>query len=122
MNSVEIVKKLCQERGISIARLERECNFSNGYINKLKNGVFKTDKLQTIADYFGVPVDYFLEVPISGHHSEYYIDERTAQLAQQYFDDPMTRALFDARQGASPEDVQMAIDLLNRLKRTNPDG
>lgn len=122
MNSVEIVKKLCQERGISIARLERECNFSNGYINKLKNGVFKTDKLQTIADYFEVPVDYFLEVPNSGHHVEYYIDEQTAQLAQQYFDDPMTRALFDARQGASPEDVQMAIDLLNRLKRTNPDG
>ena len=122
MNTVERVKAICRERKIPLSRLERDCGFANGYVGQLKKGTIPDDRLKIIADYFKISVDDLLGVPSSGHHVEYYIDEQTAQLAQQYFDDPMTRALFDARQGASPEDVQMAIDLLNRLKRTNPDG
>lgn len=91
MNSVEIVKKLCQERGISIARLERECNFSNGYINKLKNGVFKTDKLQRIADYFDVPLEMLVGVQTNVQQNGYYINESTAKMAQELFDNPEMR-------------------------------
>ena len=58
MNSVEIVKKLCKERNVSIARLEKELGFSNGYIGKLKKGVFPTDKAMAIANYFGLPLEY----------------------------------------------------------------
>ncbi|HAB94850.1 MAG TPA: XRE family transcriptional regulator, partial [Lachnospiraceae bacterium] len=32
------------------------------------------------------------------------------------------RVLFDAAQDSRPEDLQMAADLLRRLKKTNPDG
>ena len=60
MNIVEIVKSICKERKIPISRLEKECGFSNGYINSLKNGVFPTDRLLKIADYFGVSIDYML--------------------------------------------------------------
>ena len=37
MNTVDRIVKLCQERGISIAKLERECDFANGYNWTLKN-------------------------------------------------------------------------------------
>lgn len=37
MNAVELVKQVCKERGISIAKLERDCDFSNGYIGKVKS-------------------------------------------------------------------------------------
>ena len=36
MNSVERVKAICKERKIPISRLEKECGFSNGYLNPKK--------------------------------------------------------------------------------------
>ena len=53
---------------------------------------------------------------------KYYINEETARKAQEAFDDPNLRVLFDAADGAKPEDIQMAADLLKRLKGTNPNG
>ena len=53
---------------------------------------------------------------------KYYINEETARKAQEAFDDPNLRVLFDAADGAKPEDIQMAADLLRRLKGTNPNG
>ena len=54
MNSVEKVKAICKERHIPISRLERDCGFSNGYINQLRRGVFTYDRLIKIADYLGI--------------------------------------------------------------------
>ena len=56
MDSVELVKKICKERKIPISKLERDCDFSNGYIRKLKEGKFPSDRLQKIADYLDVSV------------------------------------------------------------------
>lgn len=54
MNSVERVKLLCKERGVPISKLERDLGFSNAYIGQLKKGTFPAERLQKIADYFGV--------------------------------------------------------------------
>lgn len=60
MNSVERVKKLCKDRKIPISRLEKELGFANGYISQLRKGVFPSNRLVEIAEYFGVSVDYLL--------------------------------------------------------------
>lgn len=60
MNSVELVKAICKERGIAISKLERDLDFANGYISRLKKGSFPADRLFKIADYLGVTVDYLL--------------------------------------------------------------
>ncbi len=57
MNSVERVKNLCKERGIPVSRLEKELGFANGYINQLRKGVFPSNRLVEIAEYFGVSLD-----------------------------------------------------------------
>lgn len=49
MNTVERIYKLCEERGVSIARLEKMCGFSNGYFRKLKKGVLPADRLLIVA-------------------------------------------------------------------------
>jgi len=81
----------------------------------------KYDKLRKIADFLGVNVEDFDEVPISGPQNDpvWYINEDTARTAQQIFEDPYLRILFDAAQDSRPEDLQMAADLLRRLKKTN---
>ncbi len=122
MNTVERVKMICKERKIPISRLERDCGFANGYISQLKKGSIPDDRLQKIADYFGMTVNELLGVQKDAQEEEYYLNIETKRIAQEAFEDPMTRALLDARRGAKPEDVQMAINLLIRLKETNPDG
>ena len=122
MNTVERVKMICKERKIPLSRLERECGFANGYISQLKKGSIPADRLQMIADYLGMDIKELLGVQTGAQGDKYYLTIETKQIAQEAFDDPMTKALLDARRGARPEDVQMAINLLIRLKETNPDG
>ena len=60
MNSVERVRAICSERKIPISRLERDLQFSNGYIGQLRKGIFPGDRLAMIAKYLNVSVDYLL--------------------------------------------------------------
>lgn len=122
MNAVELVKQTCRERGISIAKLERDCDFSNGYIGKNKKGVFPVDKAQKISEYLGIDLNLLIGVQQDEQPDGYYIDKDTADLAQELATTPGMRVLFDAARDSKPEDLQMAADLLNRLKETNPDG
>lgn len=68
MNQVDKVKELCKERGITIAELERECGFSNGYIRRLRKGVFPMDRLMKIADFFGVTYQSLLGISDKSTH------------------------------------------------------
>lgn len=54
------VEKLRKKENISQGKLEELLGFSNGSINKWKTSMPKADRLQKIADYFGVTVDYLL--------------------------------------------------------------
>ena len=119
MNTVERVKALCKERGIPLAKLERECGFANGYIGQLRKGTIPDNRLVIIADYLEVTVDYLLGVQTDAHH---YIDNETARIAQDIYENPDKRALFEASEDCPPEYLRIASDMLRRLKETNPDG
>ena len=46
----------------------------------------------------------------------YYLDPETAKKAQELFDDPNLRVLFDAARDSKPEDLQKAADYLRAAK------
>lgn len=121
MNAVELVKQVCREKGISIAKLERDCDFSNGYIGKIKKDVFPVDKAKKISEYLGIDLNLLIGVQ-TDEQPEYYYDSETAEIAQEIFETPGMRILFDAARDSRPEDLQMAADLLRRLKQSNPDA
>lgn len=56
-------KKLCDDRGISSYKVSQETGVSTATISSWGKGRYKpkNDKLQKLADYFGVPVDLFRE-------------------------------------------------------------
>lgn len=58
---LEKIKKLCEKRGISIYKLEKDLGFSESSICKWENSSPSAVKLKQVADYFGVTVDYLLE-------------------------------------------------------------
>lgn len=119
MTSVERVKAICKERGIPLSRLERECGFANAYVSQLKKGTFPEDRLRKIADYLKLSPEYLA----TGEEPEdYYLTPETAQAAQELFDNPDLRMLFDAARGSRSEDLRMAADMLWRFKKGNNDG
>lgn len=90
-------------------------------VSQYERGVRQPDYevLEALADFFNVDLDYLTGrtdkttmLPQSG----YYTNPETARLAQKYFDDPNYRVLFDAAEDSRPEDIQMAAELLRRLK------
>lgn len=55
------VKALCDERGVSIRTLERETGIKNGTIGGWREHQPTLNRLQAVADYFGVPLNHFLQ-------------------------------------------------------------
>lgn len=117
MNSVERVKALCKERKIAISRLEKDLGFSNGYIGQLKKGVFPDDRLKMIANYFDVSIDYLMTGAEKEGGEKYYLNDETARIAQDIFENKDLRVLFDAARDASPEDLQTTYNMLMALKK-----
>lgn len=59
MTRLEILRDLCERKGISINKLEQELGFSQGSLGKIDSSVPKSDKLYAIAQYFDVPMELF---------------------------------------------------------------
>ncbi|WP_337659237.1 helix-turn-helix transcriptional regulator [Eisenbergiella tayi] len=55
------VKTLCDERGISISRLERELDFPRSSISKWNDNEPGIRKVQKVADFLEVPIEKLLE-------------------------------------------------------------
>ena len=120
----ETYAKIRDSKGLKDSDVAKATGISSGTLSDWKKGRYnlKYDKLKKIADYLGVTVDQLTGVQTDAQPDGYYVNEDTAKTAQRIFDDPYLRILFDAAQDSRPEDLQMAADLLRRLKKTNPDG
>ena len=117
MTVYERIESLRKERKISQGNLEKELGFSNGSISKWKTSMPKPERLQKIADYFGVTVDYLMTGNESDGKERYYTNDETASIAQESFDNKELRLLFDAAKDAQPEDLQTVHQMLLALKR-----
>lgn len=111
------IKELCAKAGISMNKLETKLGFGKGYISKLGNSSPNTTKLQKIADYFSVSLDYLMTGKEKEGGETYYLNDETAQIAQEIFENKDLRVLFDASRKAKPEDLKLAHDMLLALKR-----
>lgn len=117
MTVYERIESLRKERKISQGNLEKELGFSNGSISKWKTSMPKPERLQKIADYFSVTVDYLMTGNESDGKERYYTNDETASIAQEIFDNKELRLLFDAAKDAQPDDLQTVHQMLLALKR-----
>lgn len=60
MTTFDRVRELCNDRKISINDLENALGYSKNTLYRLKTQTPGSDKLERIADYFDVSVDYLL--------------------------------------------------------------
>lgn len=118
----EIFEQLLQSHGITAYRFCKDTGISQSTIStwKKKKNLINGDMAKTIADYFGVSVDYLM----TGEERDgerYYLNNGTAQIAQKLFENKDLRILFDAAQDATPEDLKTTYDMLMALKKKERD-
>ena len=72
--------------------------------------------IKKIADYFNVSVDYLM----TGNESDtekYYLNDETAQVAQEIFENKELKALFDVQKYIDPDDLRALHSMALALKR-----
>ncbi len=117
MNIYERIKTLCKQQNLTVTSLEKELGFAKGSLSKIDSHKPSSERIHKLADRLGVSASYIL----TGETDSYYTNKETARYAQEIFENPDLRALFDAGFDSTPEDLKMATDLLKRLKGTNSD-
>ena len=60
MTVFDRIEQLRKTQNLSQGKLEKELGFSNGSISKWRNSIPTYERLQKVADYFGVSVEYLM--------------------------------------------------------------
>lgn len=114
------IKDLREKRGLSQVDLADKVSVSKQTLYKYENDIITnipSDKIEAIAQVLNTSPAYLMGWDAGDSaENEYYTNPETAKLAQELFETPGMRILFDAARDSDPKDLQMAADLLKRLK------
>ncbi len=112
----DIYLKLLKEKGVKNADVSRATGVHPATFSDWKKGKSKPkqEKLQKIAQYFNVSIEYLLTGEDQPAH---YVDDETAEYAELLKHNKDLRLLFSAAKDSPPEDLKMAHDMLVALKR-----
>ena len=115
----EIFSKLLQSYGVTPYKVSKETGISQSTLSDWKTGKItpKSDTMKKLADYFNVSVDYLMTGKEKEGGETYYLNDETAEMAQQLFENRNLRVLFDAAKDATPEDLKTTYDMLMALKK-----
>lgn len=116
MTVYERIENLRKSNGISQGKLEKELGFSNGSISKWKNSMPKPERLQKIADYFNVSVDYLMTGKETEGGETYYLNDETREIAQEIFENSDLKSLFDMSRKMPPERLKAHIEFMKKLQ------
>lgn len=117
------LKRIAYENGKTQADIARDLHISKATVSSWMTGTRlpRMDKVDLLCHYFNCKRSDIMEEQKEPEQG-WYLNEETAGLAQELFENPNYRMLFDAARGADPESMKLAADMLMKMKKTNPDG
>lgn len=124
----ERFNKILQEKGLTAYKVAKDTGVSRSTLAAWKKKEYtpKLDKLQKLANYLGVSIQY-----LTGESDQiddtqqmqapngYYVDKETAEYAEMLRTRPSARLLFSAAKDISKEDMQKAVEYIEFLKSKN---
>ena len=125
MSTREIIKMLCDKKGISVTGLEKELGYGNGSLSKGDN--LKSERLFEIAKYFNVTMEFLMgaegytydKETEEWREDENYIINKEARVYSEFlFEHPEYRELFDASMKVKPDYVSIVsvlLDIFNKV-------
>ena len=110
-----IFNSLLQQYGVSTYKVAKETGISQTTFSNWKSGrsVPKLDALQKIADYFNVSLEYLTTGKEKEGGETYYLNDETAEIAQEIFANKDLYHLLNMSKNLSPEQLHSLIELLN---------
>lgn len=111
--------ELRDKLGYKDAAVAKETGITKSTFSDWKSGrsVPKREKLQKIADLFNVSLDYLMTGEEKDGGEKYYLNDETAKVAQEIFNNKELRALFSVTKDADPEDLRALHNMALALKR-----
>lgn len=112
----EIYCKLRDEKGLSDYKVAQDLGFSRSTFSQWKAGSSqpKRDKLQKIADYFGVSLEYLTTGETT---SGYYYNEDAMQIAQEIYQNKDLHMLFDMTRDASADELRDFAEMIKLMQK-----
>lgn len=116
---IDILQKLCNERGISVYKATTEIGLNRSAVAKWKKGAIPNgETLQKMAQYFGVNINYLLgEKNVSGGDETESADRELDELLEQLKNRPECRMLFKLAADATADDVRQAVRIIEAIRR-----
>lgn len=115
----EIFEKLLEARGITIYKFCKDTGVSEStvYTWKKKKTQCSAKLQKIVCEYFEISADYLMNGIEKEGGEKYYLNEKTAQVAQEIFENKELRALFDVQRDMEPEDLRALHQMALALKR-----
>ncbi len=113
------LRKLREEHRYTLKEIASKLGVSEAMVSRHESNTknIPYDIIEQYAKIYGCTPQYIMGWKDDDADSEgYYTNPETAKLAQELFENHDLRILFDAARDSDPKDLQMAADLLKRLK------
>ena len=129
-----VLKILRNSNNLTQDMLAQKLGLSRSAIGMYEKGSREPDyeTLEKIADFFNVDIDYLLGRTLKttllpenikqgdfNQEQSYYTNPETQKIAQEIFDNPDLKMLFDTTKDCSPEDMKKVISMVKIFKGEN---
>jgi transcriptional regulator with XRE-family HTH domain len=107
----EKLRAIMKRKQIGNKELAQRSGVPLGTLNKILYGDTKSpslDTMQALANALDCTLNDFSE----SDHQAYYLNSETAKIAQEIYDDPNLKILFDASQKATPDELRKFADMM----------
>lgn len=106
MTKYDIYKQLRDARHLTDTQVSEQSGVNRSTFSDWKSGRCepKEKKLRKLCEFFGVPMSVFF--PKTENQPSYYFDEKTADLAQEMFDNQELLMLVDASKRMTPKGLE----------------
>lgn len=113
----EIFEQLMKANGCTAYKVSVETGIAQSTLSDWKKGksMPKQDKMQKIADYFGVSLEYLTTGEEKDTTDPYYLNDDARDMAQFMFENPEYKVLFDASRKVKKEDIQFVKEMIDRM-------
>lgn len=115
----DVFARLMKAKGCTAYQVSKATGIAQSTLSDWKSGKStpKSDKIKLLAEYFGVTPEYLMTGKNPEPKQGYYLNDETAAIAQEIFENKELRMLFDASRNATPEDLLTVRDMMLALKR-----
>ena len=113
----EVFEHLLQKFGVTTAEVCKATGIGQSTMSnwKSRRNMISGKNAQLIADYFGVSVDYLMTGREKEGGEEYYLNDETREIAQEIFENPDLKSLFDMSRKMPPERVRAHLEFMKSL-------